>query len=52
MKRPDLVVREAAVARVKHMTALGISPDSILAWSTLTDAQKVPWIVQAAGGPC
>lgn len=45
MMRPDLVVSRAAENRRRHYQAAGTVP---LDWGRLTDAQKVPWILQAA----
>lgn len=44
MERPDMVVRRAEQARWFHYANKGAKP---LPWSSLTDAQKLPWLLRA-----
>lgn len=42
---PDIIVRRASALRSAHYIKAGAHP---LDWSKLTDAQKLPWLLQAA----
>ncbi len=44
-KRPDEIVRKAAMLRWAHYIEQDAEP---LPWPTLTDAQKLPWLLKAA----